>query len=303
MIRGYTREQLADQTGRCFLVTGANTGIGLEVARALAEQGARVLLACRSAERAAGAIADIRAGHPDADVVHLPLDLADLGSVREAAARALSEPRLDVLINNAGVLAPPLTRTADGFELQFGVNHLGPFALTGLLLPRLMQTPGARVVNTSSSGHRQGKLDFGDLNAHQRYSRWGGYASSKLANLLHTYELDRRLRARGSALLSVAAHPGGADTEVVRYVPKWMIWLTAPVGRLFINTAAQGAWPTLLAATHPEVEGGRYFGPSRWGEMSGPAQEVDSSPASKDPETARRLWEASVELTGVDPGV
>lgn len=303
MIRGFTTDQVPDQTGKTIFVTGANTGIGFEVAWALAERGGRVLLGCRDEGKCADAAQRIRTRHPAADVEPVALDLGDLASVRAAAARVLEEPRLDVLVNNAGVMAPPRTLTADGFELQFGVNHLGPFALTGLLLPLLEQTGDARIVNTSSNGHRMGEPDFDDLTAERRYAAFERYGASKLANLLHTYELDRRLRAAGSRVISVAAHPGGTDTELARHLPGFLRRVVFPLMRPFLNEPAAGAWPTLAAATHPDVEGGQYFGPQGFAQIAGPARQVESNPRSHDEALAKLLWNVSVELTGVEPAV
>jgi NAD(P)-dependent dehydrogenase (short-subunit alcohol dehydrogenase family) len=222
--------------------------------------------------------------------------------VRAAAERVAAEPRLDVLVNNAGIMMPPLERTADGFESQLGVNHLGTFALTGLLLPKLAQTPGSRIVNTSSNAHKFGKIEFDDVNAERSYSPLGRYSMSKLANLLHIMELDRRLRASGSATIAVAVHPGGSDTDLFRQYPT-LTRLLRPVARLVLNTSAQGAWPTLLGATHPDVQGGQYFGPRGVMQLAGPARQVQPNALSQDPALAKRLWDLSIEMTGVDPGI
>lgn len=300
MTRGFTDRDVPDQSGRTFLVTGANTGIGFETAKVLARRGARVLLGCRSEERAAGAIARIHAESPEADLEFLPLDQADLASVRAAAERAAAEPRLDVLINNAGIMGVPRTLTVDGFEAQFGVNHLGTFALTGRLLPKLEQTEGSRIVITASLAHRGGRIHWEDIDGAKLYSRQTRYRQSKLANLMYMYELHRRLKARRSRTIAVACHPGLAQTEIGRTVP--LIQMVAPLIRTFFNTQAMGAWPTLMAATAPELTGGDYYGPRNW-EVSGPAGGARSSPASRDPELGRRLWELSVEMTGVDPKI
>ena len=253
-IRDFTDKDVPEQNGRVFFVTGANSGIGYEAARTLAGKGARVLMGCRSKVRAEEAMAKIREEFPKADLKYIPLDLGDLESVRDAAALVGQEPRLDVLVNNAGIMMPPRDLTIDGFESQFGVNHLGTFALTGLLLDRLAKGKEPRVVITSSMAHRNGRIDFDDINAEESYSRWGRYAMSKLANLLHMYELDRRLRAAGSPIMAVACHPGVADTELARNFPGLLVSLVRPVSGLFTNSAAQGAWPTLAAATAPGVE-------------------------------------------------
>ena len=298
MITDFTDADVGDQSGKTFFITGANTGLGYETALVLAGKGARVLLGCRTRSKAEDAVARIRAAYPGADLAIIDVDLGDLSSVRAAAEQVAREPQLDGLINNAGIMMPPRQLTKDGFESQLGVNHLGTFALTGLLLPKLEETPGSRIVNTSSNAHKTGSIDFDDVNAEKSYSKLGRYSMSKLANLLHVYELDRRLRERGSSTIAVAVHPGGSDTELARHLPRWSHALF-PVFRLFMNTAAQGAWPTLLGATAPGVEGGQYFGPRGIGEMAGPARQVQGNAASRDPEVARRLWELSAELTGV----
>ena len=308
MIAGFTEKDIPDQHGKTVFITGANTGIGFEAARAIAGRGGRVLLGSRNPEKGEDAIRRIREAHPDADVSLVEIDLADLASVARAAEVVAQEPKLDVLVNNAGIMFNPKTLTKDGFESQFGVNHLGHFALTGHLLPKLLDTADARIVNISSVGHRfgDGDLFWDDINAEQGYHPRTRYFASKLANLLFTYELDRRLRARNATVIAVAAHPGGADTELGRYLEGGfglLFRLLRPLVRPIMNTAASGAWPTELAATHPDVQSGQYFGPSRWNETSGPAQQVDSSDASKDAGKASRLWDLSIEMTGVDPAL
>ncbi|MEO5587383.1 MAG: oxidoreductase [Novosphingobium sp.] len=297
----FTAADVPDQTGKTIIVTGANTGIGFAAAAVLAAKGARVLLACRSADKAEAAIARIRAASPSADLAFLPLDQADLASVRQAAQLAAEEPRIDVLLNNAGVMLPPLTRTAQGFELQFGVNHLATFALTGLLLPKLAQTPGSRVVVTASLAHKRGKLAWDDLNAEKSYNRGQRYGDSKLANLLFAAELDRRLRAAGSPVTAIACHPGVAGTELSRHMGPFSV-LFAAAG-WFLNTAAMGAWPALQAATDPGVKPGGYYGSQGWREMRGPSGEATRTAMAQDPELAQRLWEVLIEMTGIDPGI
>lgn len=303
MARGFTEREVPDQTGRTAFVTGANTGIGFHTARVLAENGARVLLGCRNGEKAEAAIDKIRRkpGCEDADVTFVPLDLADLDSIEAAAKQVAKEPQLDLLINNAGIMFPPRELTKDGFESQFGVNHLGPFALTGLLIDKVLETPGARIVSTSSIGHRPGDIYFNDIDAERSYSPQYRYFQSKLANLLFAYELERKLRQLDTDVISVACHPGAADTELSRYLPAVVRFATPLVSVLF-NTASMGAWPTLLAATGADVKGGEYFGPSGLGEFSGPAIKVSSSSKSRNEDLAERLWDLSIEMTGVDPG-
>lgn len=302
MVANFSEASVPDQSGRTILITGANTGIGYEAARVLAGRGGRVLLGCRSAEKASAARSQIRALHPKAELELLPLDLGCLQSVRDAAAAVAQEERLDLLINNAGIMIPPREETADGFESQFGVNHLGHFALTGLLLPKLRATPRSRIVTVSSTAHKAGKIDFEDVHATSGYSRQGRYSMSKLANLLFTHELQRRLDVAGDETLAVACHPGMSDTELSRYFPGWVMPF-APLLRLLAQPPAMGALPTLRAATDPAVAGGEYYGPSQRFELVGPPVRVKPNAASRDSEVARRLWDLSIELTGVDPGL
>ena len=298
---GFTDRDVPSQQGKCFIVTGANTGIGYEAAKVLVAKGARVLLACRDAARGEAAIARIRHDVPLSDLACLPLDLADLASVRAAVDIVAQEPRLDALINNAGVMFPPLTRTAQGFELQWGVNHLGHFALAALLLPKLAETPGSRVVVTSSLAHMGGNIDWDDLNAEKGYNKTQRYSDSKLANMLHFFELDRRLRAAGAPVTALGCHPGVAPTELVRHSRFYQcLW---PFARPLLNSAAQGAWPALQAATAPDAEPGGYYGPQRMGGVRGPSGKAKRSDAARDPELAKRLWDVSVAMTGIDPGL
>ena len=308
MVADFTSTDVPDQSGRTFLITGANTGIGFEAAKVFAGKGGRVLLGCRNPEKGKEALARIAEAYRAADIALVQIDLSDLASVQAAAEVVAREPRLDVLVNNAGVMWNPKTITSDGFESQFGVNHLGHFALTGLLLPLLEATPNSRVVTVSSTGHRLGDGDiyWDDINADQEYHPRRRYYASKLANLLFTYELDRRLRGKDSSTIAVAVHPGGSDTELNRYVTGFTGVMTramTPLMRPIMNTAEQGAWSTELAATAAGVEGGQYFGPGNWREMSGPARQVDSSDASKDEAKAKRLWDLSIKMTGVDPAI
>ena len=298
---GFTAADVPDQTGKTIIVTGANTGIGFEAAKVLAARGARVLLGCRDGARAEAAMARIKAGQAGADLAWLPLDLADLASVREAAGRAAQEPRLDVLLNNAGVMFPPLTRTAQGFELQMGVNHLGTFALTGLLLPKLAAHPGSRVVVTASLAHKRGNIDFDDLHAEKSYNRAQRYADSKLANMLHFTELDRRLRTAGLPVSAIGCHPGVAATELMRHAGPFRVF--TPLFGLFLNTAEKGAWPALQAATDPAAQGGDYYGSQSLREMRGASGKATRTVRSGREDLRERLWQRSVELTGVDPGI
>ncbi|MEV4417765.1 SDR family NAD(P)-dependent oxidoreductase [Catellatospora sp. NPDC049609] len=296
----WTAADVPDQTGRVAVVTGANTGIGYAAAHVLAERGATVVLACRDPRRAADAVARLRAAAPGARVETLALDLADLASVRAAAAELRERhPEIDLLVNNAGVMWPPRGTTADGFELQFGTNHLGHFAFTGLVLDRLLPVAGSRVVTVSSIGHRSGRIDFDDLQSERGYGRHRAYAQSKLANLMFTYELQRRLDVVGAPTAAVAAHPGGAATELTRNSPPLIRRLFPVVGPLISQSAERGALPTLRAATDPDVRGGEYYGPDGLGEVRGHPRRVGSSARSHDKLAQRRLWQESRRLTGV----
>ncbi|MCW2627141.1 MAG: hypothetical protein QOJ56_5102 [Mycobacterium sp.] len=294
----WTTSDIPDQTGRTAVVTGANTGLGFHTAAALAAHGAHVVLAVRSLDKGKEAVEKITAASPGAAVTLEELDLASLDSVRAAADQLRSKHDvIDLLINNAGVYAPK-SITKDGFELHFGTNHLGHFALTGLLLDRLLPAPGSRVVTVSSVAHRVGAaIHFDDLQWERSYSRAGAYGQSKLANLLFTYELQRRLVPRGTTI-AAAAHPGGSDTELMRNMPAPLRVATAAVAPLF-QGADMGALPTLRAATDPGVLGGQCFGPDGLGGLRGYPKVVASSDQSHDATLQRRLWEVSEELTGV----
>ena len=302
---GWTLRDVPDQTGRTIVVTGANSGLGLETARALAGRGAHVVLACRSSEKAEAAQRGILASHPRASVEVMPLDLANLSSVRVFGATFTGRhDRLDVLCNNAGVMALPRRETADGFEMQIGTNHLGHFALTGLLLPLLLRTPGSRVVTQSSGMHRIGRIFFDDLQGSTRYGRWAAYGQSKLANLLFAYELQRRLASFGASTISVACHPGYAATELqfagARMEGSTLMERIFALGnRLLAQDAASGALPMLYAATASDVRGGEYFGPDGMGELWGAPKRVASNGRSRDTAVAARLWSTSEELTRV----
>jgi NAD(P)-dependent dehydrogenase (short-subunit alcohol dehydrogenase family) len=308
-VTAWKPSQIPDQSGKVAFVTGANSGIGFEAARELARAGAHVVLACRDSDKASSAEARIRHELPDAQVEPLVLDLASLASVRSAAeAFAARHARLDILCNNAGVMAIPRRLTPDGFETQFAVNHLGHFALTGLLLPQLLYGGATRIVTVSSSAHRIGRIHFDDLDGERHYQKWVAYAQSKLANLLFACELQRRLSAKHEHAISVACHPGFARTNLQLVGPQLMgarmreLFYRA-AGALFAQSAAHGAWPTLYAATAPDVQPADYVGPSGPGEIAGPPERVSSSAASHDLEVARRLWNISTVRTGVDYAV
>lgn len=302
----WTTTDIPDQTDRTVLVTGANSGLGLRTAEALAAAGARVLLACRSAERATVALESVKAKATAAAPEVVSLDLADLDSVEACAGNVRSiVDRVDVLVNNAGVMALPLRRTPQGFEMQFGTNHLGHFAFAGRLLPALLASPTPRVVTVASQGHRMGRIRFEDPNWEKgRYAKWLAYGQTKLANLLFTSELDRRAEEAGSALLAVAAHPGYSRTHLSAAGPelsgnKFMLQATKLSDRLLGQSDEMGALPQLYAATMPDVAGNDYFGPDGPFEQRGYPERVGRSSRANDAAAARRLWELSEELTGV----
>lgn len=296
----WTPQHMPSQQGRTVIVTGANSGIGLEAARELARAGADVVLACRNLDKGAKAAENIEASTGRLPAVS-ELDLGSLASVREFAQRfAETHERLDLLLNNAGVMAPPRRTTADGFELQFGTNHLGHFALTAQLLQLMHGREGARVVTVSSGAHRGASMDFEDLHGERSYGRWRAYGQSKLANLLFMFELDRRLRATGSPISSVAAHPGYAATNLQSAAaPRFDVFVMSIGNALLAQSAAMGALPSLYAATHPEVESGTYVGPDGLFEGRGHPKTVSASVAARDEAAAARLWDISEELTGV----
>lgn len=299
----WTAADIPSQSGRTIVVTGANTGLGLQTARSLAEHGATVVLACRDMTKAGTAAQRIRADLPDAAIEVAELDLGSLDAVRAQAAAITGRfPAIDVLVNNAGVMYPPLQRTADGFELQLGTNHLGPFVLTGRLLPALRAAPGSRIVTVASIAHTRGNIDLEDPNYERRgYNRVGAYGQSKLANLLFARELDRRLRSAAvEHPISVAAHPGVATTELTRHLPRLVEPFFALGARLtpLAQSPAQGALPQLRAATGAGVEGGDYWGPDGFQGMSGYPVRARSTSRSRDPELARALWDLSERLTG-----
>ncbi len=300
----WTAADVGDQSGRIAVITGATSGLGLEAARVLAKHGATVVLVGRDQARTAAAAAALRAAQPSAAVETAVLDLASLQSVR-AAARDLSErfPALDLLINNAGVMMPPYSRTKDGFELQFGINHLGHFALTGLLMGSLLAKPGSRIVTVSSNGHRAGRMNFADLQSARHYQRFAAYGRSKLANLMFTYELQRRLAAARAQTIALAAHPGTARTDLTRHLSGLSQRAMSPrLGLLnswWVQDGSMGALPTLRAATDPDAIGGTYYGPDGPLQLTGYPVVVTSSVRSHNREAQRRLWAESEQLTGV----
>jgi NAD(P)-dependent dehydrogenase (short-subunit alcohol dehydrogenase family) len=298
MTTDWTAADVQDQTGRVAVITGANTGIGYEAAAVLAGKGAHVILAVRNLDKGRGAVSRITAITPAADVSLQRLDLTSLDDIRAAAAELkAAHPRIDLLVNNAGIMQTPKGTTKDGFELQFGTNHLGHFALTGLLLDHLLPVEGSRVVTISSQGHRMAKIDFDDLQSERHYNRIAAYGQSKLANLLFTYELARRLD--GANTIAVAAHPGGSKTELTRNWPGWLRPAAETAWSLVAQTPAMGALPTLRAATDPGVRNAQYYGPDGLGEQRGYPKLVESNKKSHDAAVQRRLWSVSEELTGV----
>ena len=292
----WTAEQIPDQSGRTAVVTGANSGLGLSTARELARAGAHVVLACRNLEKGEAALQEVGSG---AELEQL--DLASLESVKAFAERfRAAHDGLDLLINNAGLMAPPRGVTADGFELQFGTNVLGHFALTGRLLGALEGREDARVVTLSSGAHKIGRINFDDLQSERRYSRWRAYGQSKLGDLMLALELDRRLRAAGSTVRSIGAHPGYAATNLQSTAPPALDRAVMAVSnRLLAQSGDMGALPTLYAATYPGLEGGTYIGPDGFMEQRGHPEPVTPSKAARNEENAQRLWDVCEELTGV----
>jgi NAD(P)-dependent dehydrogenase (short-subunit alcohol dehydrogenase family) len=302
MSEKWTAADIPDQSGRTAVVTGANSGLGLASAEALAAAGATVVMACRDTGKADVVAAPLRGRHPNATVVVEPLDLADLDSVAAFAERFGAEyGDLDLLINNAGVMAPPRRFTKDGFELQFGVNHLGHFALTGQLLGRMEGREDARVVTVSSTAHRLGRISFDNLEGERRYFRWFAYCQSKLANVLFMAELERRLRAAGSGIKSLAAHPGYAATNLQTAAPPALDQVFLTLGnRLLAQSPEMGALPQLYAATRPNLDGGLFIGPDGFEEARGHPKVVGVAGRGRDAAVADRLWRVSEELTEVE---
>jgi NAD(P)-dependent dehydrogenase (short-subunit alcohol dehydrogenase family) len=299
----WTAEQIPDQSGRLAVVTGANSGLGLVTARELARQGAHVVMACRNTEKGARAMREIEAEVPQAKLELLALDLGSLASVAEFADMlrgGSGRDGIDLLINNAGVMAPPRRATSDGFELQFGTNHLGHFALTARLFDLLELRPGTRVVTLSSGAHKAGRIAFDDLQGEHRYMRWSAYAQSKLANLLFALELHRRLRASGSDIASIPVHPGYAHTNLQSAAVPMVDRLAMVVPNLVLAQSAEmGALPQLYAAASPDAQSGLYYGPDGIGELRGHPHVCQTSRAARSERKAAQLWDVSQELTGV----
>jgi NAD(P)-dependent dehydrogenase (short-subunit alcohol dehydrogenase family) len=301
MSERWTSEQIPDQSGRTVLVTGANSGLGLATARELARHGAHVVLACRSASKGERALGEIESAVPGASVELSELDLASLASVSACAERVRAQhSSLDLLVNNAGVMASPRRRTEDGFELQFGTNVLGHFALTAQLISLLEGREDARVVTLSSNAHKFGRIDLDDLQSERRYQRWIAYGQSKLADLVLALELDRRLRAAGSSVKSVAAHPGYAATNLQTAAPPLLDRAIMVVTNVLLAQSAEmGALPVLYAATYPDLPGGSYVGPDGIGEHRGHPHVVSPRRLARNEDVAGKLWSACEELTGV----
>jgi NAD(P)-dependent dehydrogenase (short-subunit alcohol dehydrogenase family) len=298
---GWTAEDVPDQSGRVAIVTGANSGLGLEIAAVLAQRGAHVVLAVRNLDRGDAARAEIKRRSDNADVEVQALDLASLGSVKSAAQQLKSRyPAIDLLINNAGVMWTPATaKTADGFEMQFGTNHLGHFAFTGLLLDALLCVRHSRVVTMSSFAHVAGRINFDDLNGERKYSRRVAYRQSKLANLMFTYELARRLSIADAATIAVGAHPGTSSSQLVQHAPSAVRAIGNRLIPLLTQSPAMGALPALRAATDPGVSNSQYYGPGRKLGTRGEPMLAPSNARSRDETTQRRLWAVSEQLTGV----
>jgi NAD(P)-dependent dehydrogenase (short-subunit alcohol dehydrogenase family) len=303
MKENWTTENIPDLSGKVIIVTGGNSGLGFESVKVFTAKGAEVILASRSGEKGEKAKAEILQQHPEGNIKVAELDLADLDSVRRFSKNfQQNHNRLDVLLNNAGIMTTPYFKTKDGFEGQMGTNHLGHFALTGLLLPVLKNTPKSRVVNVSSMAHKQGKMDFSNLlfdNA-KGYSPMKSYGRSKLSNLLFSYELQRFFESNKIDSISAVAHPGVSQTELFRYLDKkWYFKLVRPLFNALFQDGKMGALPQIRASVDPHVKGGEFYGPNGFMELKGYPVKVQSNSRSHNTEDARKLWEVSVRLTGV----
>jgi len=288
-------ENISDQTGKVVIVTGSSSGLGYETANVLANKNATVIVAVRNEVKGNAAVEKIKVGNPNADIQVMLVDLANLESVHKFTENFKNKfKKLDLLINNAGVMTPPYTKTKDGFELQFGTNHLGHFALTGLLIDLIKKTPNSRIVNVSSTAHKIGRLNFEDLNWEtRRYNKMRSYGDSKLANLYFTYELQKRLNKQSSGVIVASAHPGASATELSRHS------LLFKVLSLFVQNSKMGALPTLYAAVALDVQGNDYYGPGGFQEISGYPKKVESAERAKNDDVAASLWDISEKMTGV----
>lgn len=295
----FNLEDVLPQKGKIAIVTGANIGLGYETTIGLAKKEVKVIMACRNMDKAEAAKSEVLKQVPSADLEIIKLDLNSLQSVRDfVKAYTAKYDKLDLLIENAGIMIPPFSKTEDGFESQMGVNYFGHFLLTNLLFPTLKNTKDARIVTLSSNAHKAGKIDFENLNAEKSYSKMGAYSQSKLACLMFAYELQRRIKASGINLIAVSAHPGVSMTNLGQFIPKIALFLLKPLEPIFTHSVANASLPTLYAALGDDVEGGDYFGPTGYKEMKGKPGRVTSMPQSHDKEVAKKLWEESEKLTG-----
>jgi NAD(P)-dependent dehydrogenase (short-subunit alcohol dehydrogenase family) len=293
-------EKIPSQKGKNAIVTGANTGLGFETALILAEKGMTVIMACKNSSRAEKAKHDILGKVPHASLEIMLIDLSSFSSIWKFADNFHSKyHKLNLLINNAGIMIPPYSTTEDGFESQLGINYLGHFLLTGLLFDLITKTPDSRVVSLASNAHKKGIINFDDLNSEKKYSPMVAYRQSKLACLMFSYELQRRLENAGIKALSVAAHPGLSVTDILRRIPSWVLFVFKPITAMITHSPAKGALPVLYAALGGDVNGGEYFGPLGKSEWTGEPGKVSSMPHSHDEETAKKLWELSEILTGI----
>lgn len=300
MSKHWTAKDIPNQEERIAVITGSSSGIGYETAKELARHKATVILACRNLEKAEQARSHILTDIPDAKVEFIQLDLASLKSIRQAANEIRSKfKKIDLLVNNAGVMWPDYNLTEDNFELQFGINHLGHFALTGLLLDQMLHVPGSRIVSVSSIDHRQGTINFDDLQSRKKYDRYASYSQSKLANLMFSYELQRQLSSIGAETIAVSAHPGISKSNLLRHANLWYNIVKQTIGQFIMQSSFMGALPTLRAATDPNVKGGEFYGPSGWNEYNGYPKRVESNELSHNVNMQRKLWEVSEKLTGI----
>lgn len=299
--KSWTEADIPSQLNRVVVITGANAGLGFESARALSAKGAKVILACRNQVKGDAACEQLRNNHALADVKAEPLDISDLGSVREFSARMIETyPSIDLLINNAGIMATPYAKSKDGFEMQFATNHLGHFALAGLLLPAMRDVPDSRIIATASIAARGGEIDFDDLMGEQKYNTWKAYNQSKLANLMFGQELQRRLSDSGAKTIAAIGHPGASLTNLFSTPGATVVKkLMSPLMRFFFQSADRGVLPILFAATAKDAVPGAYYGPDRLNEMKGNVAYAKLPKACEDLDVAARLWAVSEALTGV----
>ena len=295
----FTLESIPSQTGRIAIVTGANDGIGFETTLGLLTKSIKVIMACRDVKKALKAKERLKVQIPGAEIEVMELNLSSLASVRAfAASYQKTYHKLDLLINNAGIMIPPFSKTEDGFESQMGVNYFGHFLLTNLLFDLLKKTPGARVVSLSSIAHKQGRINFDNLNSETYYNKMASYSQSKLACLLFAYQLQKQIDKNGCLVKSVAAHPGVSNTQLFKHQSKLMSFIFTSISSIFMHGVADAAKPSLYAALGEDIKGGDYVGPTGFNEMKGPVGKVRSSPISYDQEVAQKLWTVSEKLTG-----